>query len=61
MEKRRIGMAKSAFDDFLQEEIKKQEGVAFPVKAGLLERLVHNIHLLAYWTVIRAVLYIFLE
>ena len=33
-------MAKSAFDDFLQEEIKKQEGVAFPVKAGLLERLV---------------------
>ena len=32
-------MAKSAFDDFIQEEIQKQKGVALPVKASLFERL----------------------
>ncbi|MBP5282374.1 MAG: ParB-like nuclease domain-containing protein [Lachnospiraceae bacterium] len=32
-------MAKSAFDDFLQEEVRKQKGVAFPVKASIFERL----------------------
>lgn len=33
-------MAKSEFDIFLQEEVAKQKGVAYPVKAGLLERLI---------------------
>ena len=33
-------MAKSAFDDYIQEEIRKQQGVAFPIKAGILERLI---------------------
>lgn len=33
-------MAKSAFDEFIQEEVNKQRGVAIPVKAGLIERLV---------------------
>ena len=35
-------MAKSEFDLFLQEEVKKQEGVAYPVKAGLFERMMIN-------------------
>lgn len=37
--KRRSDVAKSEFDDFLQEEVRKQKGVAYPVKARLLERL----------------------
>ena len=32
-------MAKSEFDIFLQEEVAKQKGVAYPIKAGLFERL----------------------
>ncbi len=32
-------MAKSEFDLYLQEEVKKQEGVAYPVKASLFERM----------------------
>lgn len=32
-------MAKSEFDLFLQEEAQKQKGVAYPIKAGLIERL----------------------
>ena len=32
-------MAKSEFDLFLQEEVQKQKGVAYPIKAGLIERL----------------------
>ena len=32
-------MAKSEFDLFLQEEVQKQKGVAYPIKAGLFERL----------------------
>lgn len=32
-------MAKSAFDEFLQEEVRKQKGIAYPVKAGLFERM----------------------
>ncbi len=32
-------MAKSEFDRFLEEEVAKQKGVAYPVKAGLWERL----------------------
>ncbi|MBE5862690.1 MAG: transcriptional regulator [Lachnospiraceae bacterium] len=35
-------MAKSEFDLFLQEEVKKQEGVAYPVKAGVFERMMIN-------------------
>ena len=32
-------MAKSEFDLFLQEEVRKQKGVAYPIKASLFERL----------------------
>ncbi len=42
-------MAKSEFDLFLQEEVQKQKGVAYPIKAGLIERLTtKNCHVISF-------------